>query len=82
VRNNAAGGYISAAELDLVKHVQVIENIFERAVVRETVEKVTNCVFSVHWSLQARASSRGKIPDSGQLAKAHIRYRPHNVHFG
>ena len=53
VGDNAAGGYIGSAELNLAKHVQVIENVFERAVVRKSVEKVTNCVFGVHWALQA-----------------------------
>ncbi len=46
--DDAASLQVRKASFDLLDHVEVVENVLEGAVVRETVEEVSNCLLRLH----------------------------------
>ena len=66
--NNTTAGDIISPQLDFAKHVQVVENVLERAVVRSTVEKLVEPRLSCSLIAPSRILP-AKLPHQAVLAK-------------
>jgi hypothetical protein len=65
MRNRASGVDVGQAALDLLDHVEMVENVVERAVIGKAVQEFLNLLLGLHWAPPAAAgASQRRCMDS------------------